>query len=417
MGKKLTIEEVKLQAKELGKWIILDDCYEGAHAKLNCQCTKCGYVHQMDWRQIKMDGGCVECSRKLKLLSIKYIKEKAFKKGWLVLSNNYESKFTKLDCQCAKCGYKTQFVWRSIQQNIRCEKCRKASKLGFIRAEFAKEGYILLTKTYENSRQKLEYICPDGHRYNVSWREWKNNCRCPFHSAYRRKLTIEFIRAEFAKEGYTLLTKIYKNAKQKLDYICPRGHKHSVSWDSWSGSNTRCPCFSNMMKPTIESIRADFAKEGYILLTTEYKNCYQKLKYICPEGHRHSINRINWRHGQRCPERPNHISKWEKKVKNFLTESNIDYVPNNRTQLVNPNTNRRLELDMWFPELNKAIECNGIYWHSKERTIKTDKIKKQLCKDQGIDLLVVTDEEWNDDIDKCKAKLISFVKNEAKHVA
>jgi hypothetical protein len=34
-----------------------------------------------------------------------------------------------------------------------------------------------------------------------------------------KKLTIEFIREQFEKEGYTLLTKEYINNKQKLEYI------------------------------------------------------------------------------------------------------------------------------------------------------------------------------------------------------
>ena len=34
------------------------------------------------------------------------------------------------------------------------------------------------------------------------------------------KKTIEFIRSEFAKENYKLLTTEYRNNRQKLDYIC-----------------------------------------------------------------------------------------------------------------------------------------------------------------------------------------------------
>jgi hypothetical protein len=67
---------------------------------------------------------------------------------------------------------------------------------------------------------------------------------------------------------------------------------------------------------------------------------------------------------------------------------------------------------LWFPDLNRAIECNGTYWHSLKKAVVRDKIKRQLCKQKDIDLLVITDEEWNDDIGKCKAKLISFIKTE-----
>lgn len=61
-----------------------------------------------------------------------------------------------------------------------------------------------------------------------------------------------------------------------------------------------------------------------------------------------------------------------------------------------------------MPTISKAIECNGLYWHSKDDRKKCDQIKRQLCKEKGIDLLVITDKEWNDDIDKCKNKIQKF---------
>lgn len=289
----------------------------------------------------------------------------------------------------------------------------KKLTIEFIRSEFAKEGYKLLTTEYKNAHQKLTYICPEGHKHSITWNNWKEGDRCPY--CYGNvKLTIEFIRTEFAKEGYTLLAETYENNKQKLEYICPRGHKHFITWRSWSSKNKgRCPYCHGNAKLTIEFIREEFTKEGYILLTKVYGGAHQKLEYICPRGHKHSISWSNWnsRNKYRCPKCNNNVSKWEKEVKSFLDESNINYVPNDRTQLVNQNTGHNFELDIWFPDLNKAIECNGVYWHSKDKAIRSDKVKCQLCEDQGIDLLVITDEEWKKDVDKCKRKVILFLNN------
>ena len=291
----------------------------------------------------------------------------------------------------------------------------KKLDIEFIRAEFKKEGYELLTKVYENAHQKLEYICPEGHRHSITWANWNSKAkpRCPY-CVGNAKLNIEFIRAEFAKEGYILLSTVYENSAQKLDYICssPEKHRHSISWAHWdSKDKRRCPYCANNVKLDIEFIRAEFAKEGYILLTKVYKNNRQKLEYICPRGHKHSITWYHWdsKEKPRCPFCSNHVSKWEKEVKRFLVGLNVDYVPNDRTQLTNPETDYKLELDLWMPKLNKAIECNGLYWHEREEAVARDKIKKQLCKDQGIDLLVITDKEWNDDINQCKNKIQEFL--------
>jgi len=135
------------------------------------------------------------------------------------------------------------------------------------------------------------------------------------------------------------------------------------------------------------------------------------LDYICDKGHKGSINWNNWKTGNRCSKCSNRISKWEIEVKKFLDNSNVNYMPNNRTQITNLKTKRPFELDIWIPELNKAIECNGIYWHIDNGRENSDSIKQQLCKDKSIDLLTITDKEWNENIEKCKSKVINFIKN------
>lgn len=115
-----------------------------------------------------------------------------------------------------------------------------------------------------------------------------------------KKPTYNYIKASFEKEGYTLLSLEYKNAKIKLNYICPKGHKHSISWNNWK-SGYRCPYCAGNRKLTIKLIRDRFKKEGYKLLTTVYENNVQKLDYICPKGHKHPIMWGDFRNGKRCP--------------------------------------------------------------------------------------------------------------------
>ena len=103
-----------------------------------------------------------------------------------------------------------------------------------------------------------------------------------------KKHTIEYVRGLFEEGGYILLTKEYKNAHQKLEYICPENHKHSISWNVWQQGHRCYYCVGNV-KPTIEFIRSEFRKEGYVLLGDRYVNNKTKLDYICPEKHRYSM--------------------------------------------------------------------------------------------------------------------------------
>jgi hypothetical protein len=185
-----------------------------------------------------------------------------------------------------------------------------------------------------------------------------------------------------------------------------------MSWDDWNSKGSRCPYCAGNARLDIKFIKSKIEKESYILVTNKYKNSLEKLHLICPNGHDYYITWGNWFQGKRCPKCNNNgISKWEIEVKNFLDDLNIKYTPNDRTQLINPNTKNSLELDIWVPELNKAVECNGIYWHTSKERKQCDSIKQQLCKDRNIDLLVVTDKEWNEDIEKCKSKVINFIEN------
>jgi len=169
----------------------------------------------------------------------------------------------------------------------------------FIKKQFEKENYKLLTKIYKNSKQKLKYICPKGHRHSINWSDWRQGIRCGICCTNNKRHTIDFVKSEFEKEGYKLLTKIYKNNRQKLDYICPKGHKHSISFNDWDNKKRRCfYCFGNV-SPTTEFVKKEFEKEGYTLLS-KYINSMKPLKFICPRGHKYFIRWNNWRIGSRC---------------------------------------------------------------------------------------------------------------------
>lgn len=135
------------------------------------------------------------------------------------------------------------------------------------------------------------------------------------------KIDISTVNKSFESDGYTLLSKEYKNNSTKLDYICPNGHEHSVTWGHWNTSGSRCPYCSGQGKPTIEEIKLEFEKEGYILLSNKYINSKTKLDYICVEGHRGAIKLNDWRSGVRCKECGSH------KVASVLKHS-YEYIKN-----------------------------------------------------------------------------------------
>lgn len=154
---------------------------------------------------------------------------------------------------------------------------RELPNIEYIRKQFESEKYFLLSTKCENSTEKLNYICPNQHKYNISWNHWQQGNRCLY--CFRKKLyqklrnNFSTIKKLFENENYKLLVRNYRNNKQKLEYICPEGHKHSITWANWT-SGKRCPfCFrkrsAQEKRKNFEEIKASFEK----------KNIYYYLKH------------------------------------------------------------------------------------------------------------------------------------------
>ena len=350
-------------------------------------------------------------------LNINKVKHGAIELGtWKVIDSVYVNCSTKLKCKCIRHGHINYISWNNIKQNKGCPTCNKMynkNRLDFniIKKSFKKEGYTLLTKKYINNVQKLKYICPKGHRHSITWRNWRQGKRC-FYCFGSAKLTIEFIKQEFEKEGYQFLTMEYKNSKQSLEYICPNGHKHRIKWGDWK-NGVRCPYCSGHSSVGLDlnNVKDSFENEGYVILSNIDSSitARTKLRVKCTKGHVFNTIWARWKQGQRCPKCSNNVSRWEEEIKEFIKSLNIYFVSNDRTQIVNPKTSRSLELDIWFPQLNKAIECNGIYWHSKSEKKLIDNVKRNICKEMCIDLFVITDDQWYSDIDQSMLKISNFL--------
>ena len=161
--------------------------------------------------------------------------------------------------------------------------------------------------------------------------------------------------------------------------------------------------FGKVYKHDIEYITNYVSERNYELLSEEYINSKAPITLRCPIGHiwtttfhqfRDSGDNVGAR-CLRCYIINNYTSKFELEVRDHVSSIyNGEVVYNDRTHVLNKHTNRPLELDLYFPEYNKAIECNGEYWHSTDEAVERDKIKNDFCISNGINLLTITDNEW-----------------------
>jgi hypothetical protein len=276
----------------------------------------------------------------------------------------------------------------------------------YVKEIIESKGYVLLSDTYKNNATKLSVICSKGHEYSASFNTIEQGHGCLDCQNNRRRFSYEYIQNYFKDNDYILLSNNYKNALSKLKVMCPKGHEMSITYNKFK-LGTRCfICQNNKRSHSYEYIKNFIEKEGYTLLSDSYKNSVTKLKIVCDKGHKYSVSFGNFRSGHRCNKCfiETASSKQEQNFALFIESLGIPIIKNDRTQIVNPLTGYNLELDVWIPSINKAIEYNGIYWHSLPYQIQKDKIKQDQCKQQNIDLLIVDEYNWinNNNFEKIK---------------
>jgi len=297
MTKKLTYEYVKSFFTEEG-YTLLSEEYVSAHFKLDYICPE-GHAHSVTWANWYLGHRCPYCTKTIKC-TIEEATTFFENEGYTLLSKSYKNAHTKLSYVCPN-GHKGFITLNSWKKGNRCAKCfidRVRNDLSEVKKSFEDEGYTLLSTEYKNAYTKLDFICPVGHIHSIKWNDWQQGRRC-FYCRGNIKPTYEFVKSAFEKEGYILLSKVYKNNRTKLDYICPKGHKHNIAWDNWR-SGQRCVYCSGKVKKSIDEVRAAFEDEGYVLLSTEYKNNRTRLDYLCFYKHEQSTTWGDWAGGHRC---------------------------------------------------------------------------------------------------------------------
>ena len=105
------------------------------------------------------------------------------------------------------------------------------------------------------------------------------------------------------------------------------------------------------------------------------------------------------------------FSSGEKELGDFI-ESYVAIERSNR-KLISPK-----ELDIFIPSLNVAIEYNGCWWHSTNsgKSNLHQKEKYDLCRNKGIRLITIYDDEWlsNKNLVKEKLKTILNISDSKK---
>ena len=277
------------------------------------------------------------------------------------------------------------------------------------------------------SGKKVWWVCDKGHEYQstVLKKTKKGKKECPY--CMGRKVLVGY--NDFAHLFPDLLQQwdndknkgvspesLRPGSNKKVWWVCDKGHSYMQDIVSRTSKGLGCPYCSghkvlqgfNDLVTTHPDLAQQWNYEKNGDLTPEKTTCssHKNIWWICDMGHTWISNVYSRKQGNGCPECSKRciVSSAEDDMYNYIRsilDKDINVIRSNRS-VISPR-----ELDIYIPDKNIAIEYNGLYWHTEERG-KDEHYhhnKWKMCKDKGIQLITIWEDEWRDKQDIVKSML------------
>jgi hypothetical protein len=182
----------------------------------------------------------------------------------------------------------------------------------------------------------------------------------------------------------------YVDSSKKVDVICKEHGVFSVLPNNHYKQN--CPkCKEKDRYLTTKDFidKACILHNKYDYSETEYINSKTKVIIKCEEHGVFEQIPNDHLNGKGCPKCGLAYNKMEDEIKEFIKSLNINIIENSK-QIISP-----LELDIFIPSHNLAIEFDGLYWHSEVYKDKNYHLNKtELCQNKNIRLIHIFEDEW-----------------------
>ena len=227
-----------------------------------------------------------------------------------------------------------------------------------------------------------------------------------------KKRTPQEAREEIEREGYKLLSE-YKGANELVTIQCPEGHIYDIQFNGFH-KGRRCKlCTNKNVKYTYEEVKEYIESQGDKLLSKEYKNNKNKLEIQCCKGHIYERRYDKYRQGQRCPIC--NSSGGEQILYNILKKLNIEFEREKRfkeckdvntlpfdTYIESLNLIIEFDGEQHFKPNFGDTAFNEIIYH--------DAIKNAYCEDNNINILRIPFWEFRNMEEIVKNKINELIK-------
>lgn len=315
-------------------------------------------------------------------------------------------------------------------------KNNKPYKIEYIKEQFAKKDYILLSEEYKNKNTKLDYMCKKHMNLGIqkvsfnSFLKSKYNCdgckkEDKINNWHQSRNFTPMTQDQFYNKHFEeYKEKLYEAVKDEyflLDIFKKNKHsymilKHNIcntifaiEYHHFFSRNQRCnnkTCNSKRrsmacMKPLLKLKQEiyDLVGDEYELVS-DYNGTHENVVFrhnLC--GHYFEKTPHNFFAGQRCP----HCivpTKGEQRIIDYLININKDYIFQKTYPDLRGVNNGLLSYDFYIPNSNLLIEYQGEYHDGSlvgkcqteekfEIQKEHDKKKKEYAESHNIELLEI----------------------------
>lgn len=298
------------------------------------------------------------------------------------------------------------FKYKKSEETIRRSRETRYRKYG---------GYFSSDTIKQIKRTKLERY---GDENYINKEKSKRTCLEKYgveeflSSDYAKRKQIEtnnrLFGVDYVGQRKDVRNKINNTFKERYNCTSPlgiKGVKEKIFNTNLKKYGSKYAFHSNMNKTVMKQRLNKISKQSIeiidnkdkfhdFILSIDFKdrtiyNCSRILK-ISQSLFAKTVNKYNFKN------LINHYrSKFEFDISDILNRNNYNFITNTK-KIISP-----YELDFYFPDYNLAIEFNGNYWHNKDNPVR-ENLKTKLCKEKGIKLIHIWEDEWNNINDKEK---------------
>ena len=273
---------------------------------------------------------------------------------------------------------------------------------------YNKNGNLKPDMVTSGTSKKVWWKCPKGHEWVASIKHRNNGSGCPICSnkqvlkgyndlaTTNPSLTKEW---NYEKNGDLKPDMVTAGSAKKVWWKCIKGHEWQK--DICSRNNGYgCPICSGKQflkgyndlattNPTLTK-EWNYEKNGDLKPDMVTAGSNKKVWWKCSQGHEWKTTIISRKNGSGCPFCAKELQT------SFPEQAIYYYMKKIFPDAINGDRHLGIELDIYIPSIEFAIEYDGIFWHKDK---KRDEKKNNICKDNKIVLFRVRENkncEWSE---------------------